>query len=137
MRKGEGAGGRRRAPAHRADGAARRHAGRGQAWQGQARRRQAARRTRREQAWLRRTRSAPRYPSTETRVTTAGQCARRSLRQSPKALNPGLVGAPHGRDASPRSEEHTSELKSLMRISYAVFCLKKKKDNTKKITRQN
>src|SRR3546814_2133868 len=29
--------------------------------------------------------------------------------------------------ARPRSEEHTSELQSLMRISYAVFCLKKKK----------
>src|SRR3546814_3635853 len=29
-----------------------------------------------------------------------------------------------------RSEEHTSELQSLMRISYAVFCLKKKKQNT-------
>src|SRR3546814_3514493 len=28
-----------------------------------------------------------------------------------------------------RSEEHTSELQSLMRISYAVFCLKKKNDN--------
>src|SRR3546814_3871686 len=28
-----------------------------------------------------------------------------------------------------RSEEHTSELQSLMRISYAVFCLKKKKDH--------
>src|SRR3546814_9806384 len=28
-----------------------------------------------------------------------------------------------------RSEEHTSELQSLMRISYAVFCLKKKTDN--------
>src|SRR3546814_6563562 len=28
-----------------------------------------------------------------------------------------------------RSEEHTSELQSLMRISYAVFCLKKKKDS--------
>src|SRR3546814_3949060 len=28
-----------------------------------------------------------------------------------------------------RSEEHTSELQSLMRISYAVFCLKKKKSN--------
>src|SRR3546814_3548844 len=28
-----------------------------------------------------------------------------------------------------RSEEHTSELQSLMRISYAVFCLKKKKNN--------
>src|SRR3546814_5923806 len=31
----------------------------------------------------------------------------------------------------PRSEEHTSELQSLMRISYAVFCLKKKKKKTK------
>src|SRR3546814_4630681 len=31
-----------------------------------------------------------------------------------------------------RSEEHTSELQSLMRISYAVFCLKKKKNKTKK-----
>src|SRR3546814_7804173 len=31
-----------------------------------------------------------------------------------------------------RSEEHTSELQSLMRISYAVFCLKQKKTNTKK-----
>src|SRR3546814_8475885 len=30
----------------------------------------------------------------------------------------------------PRSEEHTSELQSLMRISYAVFCLKKKKNTT-------
>src|SRR3546814_8927153 len=29
--------------------------------------------------------------------------------------------------SGPRSEEHTSELQSLMRISYAVFCLKKKK----------
>src|SRR3546814_10450759 len=30
-----------------------------------------------------------------------------------------------------RSEEHTSELQSLMRISYAVFCLKKKKKHTR------
>src|SRR3546814_3952660 len=34
--------------------------------------------------------------------------------------------------AGPRSEEHTSELQSLMRISYAVFCLKKKKTATEK-----
>src|SRR3546814_1334047 len=36
-----------------------------------------------------------------------------------------------------RSEEHTSELQSLMRISYAVFCLKKKKktSNTRQIVR--
>src|SRR3546814_7814335 len=33
----------------------------------------------------------------------------------------------------PRSEEHTSELQSLMRISYAVFCLKKKKTSTNTI----
>src|SRR3546814_2025401 len=36
--------------------------------------------------------------------------------------------------ARTRSEEHTSELQSLMRISYAVFCLKKKTIRTKKIT---
>src|SRR3546814_7253808 len=38
----------------------------------------------------------------------------------------------HGRWQHPclRSEEHTSELPSLMRISYAVFCLKKKKQRT-------
>src|SRR3546814_2906085 len=35
--------------------------------------------------------------------------------------------------ATPRSEEHTSELQSLMRISYAVFCLKKK-NKAKKLT---
>src|SRR3546814_7639420 len=33
------------------------------------------------------------------------------------------------RSRLPRSEEHTSELQSLMRISYAVFCLKKNKTN--------
>src|SRR3546814_5761757 len=38
------------------------------------------------------------------------------------------VGAAH------RSEEHTSELQSLMRISYAVFCLKKKKTTTNTYT---
>src|SRR3546814_2534773 len=36
-----------------------------------------------------------------------------------------------------RSEEHTSELQSLMRISYAVFCLKKKKKDTTKYTNTN
>src|SRR3546814_5000377 len=35
------------------------------------------------------------------------------------------------RRSSRRSEEHTSELQSLMRISYAVFCLKKKKETKK------
>src|SRR3546814_2181066 len=35
----------------------------------------------------------------------------------------------HCSEMDDRSEEHTSELQSLMRISYAVFCLKKKKNN--------
>src|SRR3546814_2197902 len=47
---------------------------------------------------------------------TAGRCRRRVRRR--RSAIP--------RSASPRSEEHTSELQSLMRISYAVFCLKKK-----------
>src|SRR3546814_4517054 len=47
---------------------------------------------------------------------------------SPTGLSP--VGRLKDAERSPfrlRSEEHTSELQSLMRISYAVFCLKKKK----------
>src|SRR3546814_4245221 len=39
------------------------------------------------------------------------------------------LGAERTAALTQRSEEHTSELQSLMRISYAVFCLKKKKKN--------
>src|SRR3546814_3751959 len=49
-----------------------------------------------------------------------GDCARgvdHAVRKAPFIVVPGH---------DPRSEEHTSELQSLMRISYAVFCLKKK-----------
>src|SRR3546814_4203103 len=42
-------------------------------------------------------------------------------------------GPAQRRDQPRRSEEHTSELQSLMRISYAVFCLKKKKTYNKTI----
>src|SRR3546814_3863353 len=42
----------------------------------------------------------------------------------------GLERAVHPENAEPRSEEHTSELQSLMRMSYAVFCLKKTKKHT-------
>src|SRR3546814_9508667 len=61
---------------------------------------------------------------------------RRSIRR--RTAKPCWLGVPcesAGRSLAPRrSEEHTSELQSLMRISYAVFCLKKKK---KKRTRQS
>src|SRR3546814_3809992 len=47
-------------------------------------------------------------------------------------LRPGQEAGQHR-----RSEEHTSELQSLMRISYAVFCLKKKKNIAKHTTYHN
>src|SRR3546814_17775154 len=53
-------------------------------------------------------------------------CAGRAVEQHP----PGRIDTQaleQFRIAEGRSEEHTSELQSLMRISYAVFCLKKKK----------
>src|SRR3546814_8197862 len=71
-----------------------------------------------------------------------GKCRRRSRsRLSRSPPRPSILSWPRrgcrdygGRGASARreerSEEHTSELQSLMRISYAVFCLKKKKDDT-------
>src|SRR3546814_5924665 len=50
--------------------------------------------------------------------------------------NTPVISVPSMRTARPvdpdRSEEHTSELQSLMRISYAVFCLKKKKNTSHK-----
>src|SRR3546814_16357799 len=56
-----------------------------------------------------------------------------TLFRSPSDRGPGAVRARAGHGAAAaadryvrRSEEHTSELQSLMRISYAVFCLKKK-----------
>src|SRR3546814_7923045 len=62
---------------------------------------------------------------------------RASLRNEEELTVPFLFlpGTDHGyvidNDDDGRSEEHTSELQSLMRISYAVFCLKKKnKQNT-------
>src|SRR3546814_4328835 len=56
---------------------------------------------------------------------------------TPFAGRDGIIrlGGPLGQDASwpeGRSEEHTPELQSLMRISYAVFCLKKKKIHKEK-----
>src|SRR3546814_4465479 len=71
-----------------------------------------------------RRRAAPWILVTSTRMTARGS----------------EVGASHPSHAlwfplllpQQRSEEHTSELQSLMRISYAVFCLKKKKKNKTK-----
>src|SRR3546814_10079585 len=60
-----------------------------------------------------------------------GACLRRCRDEEPPHRREG--GTVAGIRACERSEEHTSELQSLMRISYAVFCLKKK--NKKKLTK--
>src|SRR3546814_6926976 len=49
------------------------------------------------------------------------------LKNSPRQSNPAHAEWTHPSKRSLRSEEHTSELQSLMRISYDVFCLKNKK----------
>src|SRR3546814_6085553 len=68
------------------------------------------------------TRSCPRHAS-----ANRGQPREPLVSSSAAHVEPhhSMVFAPA--DVLPRSEEHTSELQSLMRISYAVFCLKKKK----------
>src|SRR3546814_10741683 len=71
----------------------------------------------------------------------AVRAAAAPLHPGAAARDPGALAAPPRHDGKPqgrcavavgaaaRSEEHTSELQSLMRISYAVFCLKKKTKN--------
>src|SRR3546814_6597952 len=55
----------------------------------------------------------------------------RAVQRLDQLLDRRIVFLGFGSDHDVRSEEHTSELQSLMRISYAVFCLKKKKTQYK------
>src|SRR3546814_6689193 len=64
-------------------------------------------------------------PAGVSNATSAPRMIGDLMRSSP-GLTPGLRASALAATASIRSEEHTSELQSLMRISYAVFCLKKK-----------
>src|SRR3546814_8596199 len=67
-------------------------------------------------------------------IREAQAVLRTEIRQPDGALAQDIAGAALRHQEQPlagdgiRSEEHTSELQSLMRISYAVFCLKKKKN---------
>src|SRR3546814_7936674 len=84
---------------------------------------------------LRRDRHAfdPRDPHAEASARTLGLCKGAEQRRMTLFGFPArgidlLIGRPASRiEIGERSEEHTSELQSLMRTSYAVFCLKKKK----------
>src|SRR3546814_2997595 len=90
-------------------------------------------------------RPPPRSTRTDTlfRYTTLfpsschpGPPSRRRLAAAPQDEGPqGGEPGPRNTESCPsRSEEHTSELQSLMRKSYAVFCLKKQKTNHKLAT---
>src|SRR3546814_5804100 len=62
-------------------------------------------------------------------LSAAGGAAAMTLQEAVEytvTTNPEIDEARANREAIDRSEEHTSELQSLMHISYAVFCLKKK-----------
>src|SRR3546814_9949082 len=67
-------------------------------------------------------------------TTTFSLGARVSAAVSPAAPEPMMMTS--ASTSAIRSEEHTSELQSLMRISYAVFCLKKKNNKIKKTQRK-
>src|SRR3546814_1991636 len=62
-------------------------------------------------------------------MTTPGQPVPTDPTATTPPADPGTIPTDPTTPPS-RSEEHTSELQSLMRISYAVFCLKKKNDTT-------
>src|SRR3546814_6404458 len=64
-----------------------------------------------------------RPPNRATAPTTQATTNHRFIRKVLASMSRGLQMDHH---PAHRSEEHTSELQSLMRISYAVFCLKKK-----------
>src|SRR3546814_1679760 len=74
---------------------------------------------------------ARRYAGSKDRRAIRGHVydAIRAVRSAPASGRAAMLALA---DAQPelRSEEHTSELQSLMRISYAVFCLTKKKNQT-------
>src|SRR3546814_4199414 len=96
-------------------------------------------------------RRPPRSTRTDTLFpyTTLFRSLRRGRDQAVSSVMPGpdpgipfkwdprvvkFTAGPAKPDPVARSEEHTSELQSLMRISYAVFCLKKKKNRKKEKT---
>src|SRR3546814_8719300 len=68
----------------------------------------------------------PRRNVRQTAASRPRQCAQLAAGNG----EAGDLGNGRGLELGERSEEHTSELQSLMRISYAVFCLKKTNKNT-------
>src|SRR3546814_5324026 len=72
-------------------------------------------------------RTVPLLSMVDVSINPAATEVERTNRQTTLTIKASLAKDTTMPDARKRSEEHTSELQSLMRISYAVFCLKKKK----------
>src|SRR3546814_9278558 len=89
--------------------------------------------------------SFTRFLGRPDKVSSARPCRRRGQDRQPRRGTDRQEAHDHRnayrkliiRWSCARSEEHTSELQSLMRISYAVFCLKKKKNTKKRIKTYN
>src|SRR3546814_7266470 len=83
--------------------------------------------------------ASPRGCRRDCRLASSSNSPCAALRECRRRCKPSYIPVgrhtvKHRRRHHERSEEHTSELQSLMRISYAVFCLKKKKRTTHKTT---
>src|SRR3546814_4803955 len=72
--------------------------------------------------------SADRSGSRPTTPSCAATTFRATIGCATRSGSSGSIATAISRFEAGRSEEHTSELQSLMRISYAVFCVKKKKN---------
>src|SRR3546814_8695529 len=82
--------------------------------------------------------SPPAASDTARQASSPSACPRTHGRSASGTLSaPAGCGSSASSAPPQRSEEHTSELQSLMRISYAVFCLKKKKKNNTITKRQD
>src|SRR3546814_7640482 len=73
----------------------------------------------------------------QTRNSSTGSMRHSPLSDFSAETRPVLIAFMSVWRVTPRSEEHTSELKSPMRSSYAVFCLKKKKERKTTSRKQN
>src|SRR3546814_7977861 len=73
---------------------------------------------------------SPRAIGSSGRVSGCSRICVQGCQSTARSRERQSAAAPEPASFRIRSEEHTSELQSLMRISYAVFCLKKKKQTT-------
>src|SRR3546814_3396337 len=78
-------------------------------------------------------RHVPEHGTQSSRIARPKLVTRGSTRYDSAVRSPAMIITSAGMPGYRRSEEHTSELQSLMRISYAVFCMKQKRNTNNNI----